>query len=312
MINFLHTFHPNPILFQLGPISVHWYGLVIVFGIILAILIAVRLGKEYKMKKDDIFDLSFYLIVFGIIGARLYDVGLEWQYYQNNLVDIFKIWNGGLAIHGAIIGGLIVVWGFAATHVGNKPLEERSKEVLILKSLSMKQRLLHLRGRFAMTKKGVVEKFWLLCSLVVPGLALAYAIGRWGNYFNQEIFGYPTNLPWGIPIDLMRRPIGYTSADYFHPTFLYEFLGSLVIFIILILMHLRIIRQNKLKTRSYQLIVLSYLIMYSILRFGIEFIRIDWAPTVLGLRWPQIASLIIIAICGVILLLPKFKKGDSL
>jgi phosphatidylglycerol:prolipoprotein diacylglycerol transferase len=257
---------------------------------ILAIGIAIKLAGYYKIEKEKIIDLSFYLIIFGIIGARLYDVGLEWRYYVKYPIDVFKIWNGGLAIHGAIIAGLIVAWVFSLTP-SPSPCGE--------KGISFKS-----------WRKA--ENFWLLCSLVVPGLALAYGIGRWGNYFNQEIFGYPTDLPWGIPIDFMKRPLEFISAEYFHPTFLYECLGSLVIFVILLLMHVSIIKKKAFSSTNYKLLTTSYLIMYSILRFGIEFMRIDWAPTILGLRWPQITSLIIIIICVVMMVLPKFKKRVNL
>ncbi|MDD4333453.1 MAG: prolipoprotein diacylglyceryl transferase [Patescibacteria group bacterium] len=293
MANFLHAFHPTPILVSLGPIQIHWYGIFIVVGMICAIAIAIKLAGYYQIKKETVIDLSFYLIIFGIIGARLYDVCLEWRYYLEYPWNVFKIWNGGLAIHGAIIAGLIVVWVFASK-LASKP----HPNPLLSKE----------RGRLALAR----EKFWLLCSLVVPGLALALAIGRWGNYFNQEIFGYPTDLPWGIPIDFMNRPLEYISSEYFHPTFLYESVGSLVIFIILILFHFYIIKKKKFKTTFYFLLSTSYLVMYSILRFSLEFVRIDRTPVVFGLRWPQIISLFVIMVCVILLGLPKLRKRDNL
>jgi len=336
MFNFLHTFHPTSIIFSQGFIQIHWYGVLIVLGMILAIGIAVKLGKYYSLEKDLVFDLSFYLILFGIIGARIYDVCLEWQYYLQYPLDVFKIWNGGLAIHGAIIAGVIVVWVFAVKFERTAPATDLSPRLVSLpagrqasqergaRETSFVQRMAcffretSIKDCFAslaMTKSAMTkarERFWLLTAIVVPGLSLALGIGRWGNYFNQEIFGLPTDLPWGIPIDLMHRPFGYISAEYFQPTFLYESLGSFFIFAVLILMHVYIIKNKKFSTTNYQLLTISYLVMYSILRFSLEFIRIDYAPEALGLRWPQVTSLAIIVFCILLLVLPKIKKRGNL
>jgi len=275
-MSLLHTFNPNPILITLGPIKIYWYGLFIVLGVLLAIITALKLASYYKIPKNKIIDLSFWLIIFGILGARLYHVLLELPYYLHNPLDIIKIWQGGLAIHGAIIAGLITVWFFS--------------------------------------KKESIN-FWLVSSLIVPGLALAMAIGRWGNYFNQELFGLPTDLPWGIPINLLNRPLEYISTEFFHPTFLYESLGSLLIFIILILFHAWIIKNKKPVYNNF-LLLTSYFLLYSFLRFSLEFIRIDTTPEFLSLRWPQIASLIIILLSIILILfrkkLPFSKTPDSI
>lgn len=263
---FLHTFHPNPILISFGPINIYWYGLLVVLGILAAIFTALKLAGYYNIKKEVIIDLAFYLVLFGIIGARFYDVLLELPYYLNHPFDVFKIWQGGLAIHGAIIAGIITVWLFAK-------------------------------------KRGL--NFWLLAAIITPGLALAQAIGRWGNYFNQELFGKPTGSPWGIPIDLMNRQIGYISYEFFHPTFLYESIGSFIIFVVLIFLHFLMIKKTIMR---YELCVMSYTILYSILRFSTEFIRIDKTPVIFNLRFPQIASLVIIFLSVALLLLPKIKS----
>ncbi len=254
-MNFLHTFHPSPTLITIGPIHIYWYGFFIILGALAAIFITLKLADYYKIKKETIIDLAFWLIIGGIIGARLYHILLELQYYLSSPIDAIKIWQGGLAIHGAILAGIIIIWRFSKKHQYN---------------------------------------FWLLSSIIAPGLALAQAIGRWGNYFNQELFGKPTNLPWGIPIDLANRPIEYISNEFFHPAFLYESIGNLLIFFILISIHIWIIRKNKKKNYSYFLPLTSYFLLYSILRFFIEFIRIDPTYVILGLRFPQIISLLII------------------
>jgi len=268
IINFLHTFTPSPILFSLGPVHIYWYGFFIVLGTLAALTVALYLAKFYGIKVDIIIDLAFWLIIAGLIGARLYDVGLEWSYFSSHPLDIIKIWRGGIAIHGALIGGLIALWLFA---------------------------------------KKYKQSFWQLAAIIVTGLPLAQAIGRWGNYFNQELFGYPTNLPWGIPIDLANRPWQYLDWQYFQPTFLYESIGNLLIFIILILLQVWFIKKRTLRVLSHELLVVSYAMLYSLLRFSTEFIRIEATPIALGLRWPQVVSLLIVAVCIVYLML-KFSK----
>lgn len=254
MINFLHTFTPNPILISFGPLHVYWYGMFIVLGIVAALATALKLAGYYQIKKEDIIDVAFYLIVAGVIGARLYHICLEFSYYAEHQLDILKLWNGGLAIHGAIIAGVITLYIYA-----------KKKEL----------------------------NFWQLTAIAVPGLALAQAIGRWGNYFNQEIYGKPTDLPWGVPIQFSNRVLEYYTANYFHPTFFYESLGSLFIFVVLIFMHYLVIKKQKLNS---QYILFAYLVLYSLLRFGTEILRVDSSPIILGLRLPQIVSLFIILV----------------
>jgi phosphatidylglycerol:prolipoprotein diacylglycerol transferase len=283
MFHFLHTFNPEPILISLGPINIYWYGFFILLGAISALLITIKLASYYNIKKDTIFDLAFWLILGGIIGARLYHVFLELPYYIEHPASIIKIWEGGLAIHGGIIAGVIIIWIFAK--IQNVGTEQCS--------------------------------FWLLSALLAPGLALAQAMGRWGNYFNQELFGLPTDKAWGIPISIANRPIEYINSSFFHPTFLYESLGNLLIFILLISLHVYIIKNKKQKNiTGYWLLVTGYLILYSILRFSLEFIRIDATPEFLGLRFPQIVSLLIIILAIILtrltLLLPKNKISDNI
>ena len=287
MINFLHTFNPSPIIFSFGPVNVYWYGVCIVAGIIAAILVALKLARFYNIEKEKIIDLAFWLVLAGILGARIYHILLEFPYYAEHPLDIFKIWQGGLAIHGAIIAGIIVIWIFA----------KKIPQPLFKKGGNTNTPLV----------KGGEEGFWLLASIIAPGLALAQAVGRWGNYFNQENFGGPTSLSWGIPINPLNRPVDFISSQYFHPAFLYESIGNLIIFITLILFHQWIIKNKKQNcAMCYALCAMRYLIMYSILRFFMEFIRIDPTPELLGLRWPQIMSILIIIASIVILL--KNKK----
>ncbi len=268
MFNFLHTFNPSPILAAIGPIHIYWYGFFIMLGALAALAIAIYLAKLHGIKSETIIDLAVWLIVGGLIGARLYDIFLEWPYFSTHLLDSLKVWQGGLAIHGAIVGGALTLWLF--------------------------------------TKK-YGQNFWQLAAIAVTALPLGQAIGRWGNYFNQELFGYPTNLPWGIPINLLNRPWQYLNYTFFHPVFLYESIGDFTIFILLILLFkltrmetnskFSIFPEAMFGTSNFQFSIITYLFLYSILRFFTEFIRLDTTPIVLGLRFPQLISLIIIFFC---------------
>ncbi|MFA5131656.1 MAG: prolipoprotein diacylglyceryl transferase [Patescibacteria group bacterium] len=273
MINWLHNFEPRAILFAFGPLQIHWYGLFMVIAILCALFLGLKLAKYYHIDSDKLFDLAFWLIIFGLIGARIYDDLLQLPYYLAHPLDSIKIWQGGLAIHGAIIAGLITIYFFARRH-----------------KLSL----------------------LALISVLLPGLALGQAIGRWGNYFNQEIFGLPTSLPWGIPIALINRPYAYLSSTYFQPTFLYESLGCFLIFLILLGANIYLIKKNKLSDFYSVWLIAFYMVSYSILRFSLEFIRLDEAPSFLGLRWPQLMSLIII-IASVLLLIfnPHAKTKNN-
>ena len=261
MTNFLHTFTPDPILISIGPITIYWYGLFVVSGILAAMFIALKLADYYGINKTAVIDIAFWTIIFGVIGARIYHVGLEFSYYWSNPLAIFKVWEGGLAIHGALLFGGLTAW--------------------------------------YLVKKNNIN-FWQFAAIFAPGIALGQAIGRWGNYFNQELYGLPTNLSWGIPIAPQNRLLEYYNYQYFHPTFLYESLGNFLIFLTLILIHVWIIKNPDSKSKIYQmrfeLCVMSYAILYSLLRFSLEFIRIDPTPIIFGLRLPQIASLLIIFI----------------
>jgi len=244
------SFIPDPVLFSIGDISIHYYGLILVLAFIISGIYSrkILLNKSLLSKKK-IEDLFFYLIIFGLLGARLFHVFFfEWRYYSNNIIDIIKIWNGGLAIQGAIIAGLITLYIFC--------------------------------------KKNKLS-FFNISDNIVPFIALGQFIGRWGNYFNQELYGKPTEGWYGIFIELENRVLGYEGFDYFHPTFFYESILNLILFIILI---------NILKIKKLGLATLSYLLGYSIIRFSLEYIRIDEAPLIFNMRAPQFLSLLVIVI----------------
>lgn len=244
-MNFLHYYIPDPIFLNLGFITIRWYGLLISLAILACLWLVLKLAQEKKITADQIYDLAFWSVLGGIIGARLYEVFiLDWPYYAHNLLAIFKIWQGGLAIHGAILGGALATWLWA--------------------------------------KKNQLN-FWLLTDLIVVALPLGQAIGRWGNYFNQELFGPPTSWKIGIPIVENHRPTGWENQAYFQPVFLYESLLDLFLFFGLLMIF------KKTKT-SPGVITLWYLLGYAVIRFMLEFIRLEATPVVWGWRWPQLVS----------------------
>lgn len=224
---------------------------------IVGIGIMVLIGKRYQLDQNRQFDLTLLVLVVGFVGARLYHVLNEWAYYSAHSAEIWKVWNGGLALHGGLLAG-------GATLV-------------------------------IMARRWKWDG-WLLADITVPAFAVAQAIGRWGNYFNQELFGRPTSRPWGIPIDPANRPAEFMTNDYFHPTFLYESLGLLLIAGLLWWLHIR--RWEKPASASpirYGAIALTYLISASVLRIAIESMRLDHTPIIGGVRLPiLVAGFIII------------------
>jgi phosphatidylglycerol:prolipoprotein diacylglycerol transferase len=245
---------PGPIIIDFGWFAVRWYGLLIASAVLIGITLAQNLAKLRQVDPELLVDLTIWLVIGAIPCARLYYVLFEWQEYASRPEDIIAIWQGGIAIHGAIIGGTIATIIFA-----------RINRV----------------------------SFWQLTDLVVPSLILGQAIGRWGNFFNSEAFGRPTDLPWKLYIPPSNRPLEYLNYDYFHPTFLYESLWNLGVFILLITLFFWGLKpQNKLKVGTLTFI---YLIAYSIGRFWIEGLRTD--SLMLGfLRIAQVISLGAIAL----------------
>ncbi len=245
---------PGPMLFEWGSIAVRWYGFLIASAVLIGVTLSQYLAKRRQVDPDLLADLAIWLVLAAIPAARIYYVVFQWPQYQNNPGDILAIWKGGIAIHGAILGGTIAALIFA-----------KFKKVSI----------------------------WQLADLVVPSLALGQAIGRWGNFFNSEAFGRPTDLPWKLYIPLASRPIDYANFEYFHPTFLYESLWNLLVFSLLLFIFFRSLKSNSpIKIGT---LTLFYLITYSIGRFFVEGLRTD--SLMAGqLRTAQIVSLILIGL----------------
>jgi phosphatidylglycerol:prolipoprotein diacylglycerol transferase len=245
---------PGPIIFELGPFSVRWYGLLIASAVLIGVSLSQFLAVRRNVNPEAINDLAIWLVIAAIPSARLYYVAFQWQDYVRHPDQIIAIWNGGIAIHGAILGGLLA-----------SILYSRVKQI----------------------------PFWQLADLVAPSLILGQAIGRWGNFFNSEAFGAPTDLPWKLLIPPERRPPGFGNVAYFHPTFLYESCWNLMVFTLLITLFLWGLKsKSQLKLGT---LFLVYLVAYSCGRFWIEGLRTD--SLMLGpLRIAQVVSLVQIAL----------------
>jgi phosphatidylglycerol:prolipoprotein diacylglycerol transferase len=244
---------PGAELVQIGPITIRWYGLLIASAVLIGINLSQYLAKRRQVDPDLLGDLIIWLIIGAIPAARLYYVIFEWSQYSQHPETIIRIWEGGIAIHGAIIGGAIATLVFA-----------RVKDI----------------------------SFWQLGDLVAPSLILGQAIGRWGNFFNSEAFGSPTNLPWKLYIQPQYRPAQFADVAYFHPTFLYESLWNLMVFGLLMTLFFRGWQGKQLKTGT---LFLVYLVTYSLGRLWIEGLRTD--SLMLGwLRMAQVVSLVCISL----------------
>ena len=245
---------PGPILVKIGPLAIRWYGLLIATAVLIGVTLSQSLAKRRNVNPELLSDLSIWLVIGAIPAARLYYVLFQWSDYAQHPERIVAIWQGGIAIHGAIIGGVVAALIFA-----------KLKQVA----------------------------FWQLADLVAPSLILGQAIGRWGNFFNSEAFGDPTNLPWKLYIPLERRPPNLANSAYFHPTFLYESLWDLMVFALLITLFFRGLQgKPHLKVGTLSMV---YLIAYSLGRLWIEGLRTD--SLMLGpLRIAQVVSLIGIAL----------------
>ena len=253
----------NPVLIDLGFIKIYWYSVMILLGVFIGGSILIKESKRFKIPEEYMINLIILTLIVSIIGARIYYVIFEWSYYKNNLIDIFKTWEGGLAIHGGIIAGLIFIIFYT-----------RKYKVNTLRMLDM----------------------------IVVGLIIGQAIGRWGNFFNGEAHGTITTLDFLTSLHLPQFIIDGMKIHgiYYHPTFLYESLWCLLGFIIMIIFRRRYYRKIG-QTTGF------YMIWYGIGRFFIEGIRTD--SLMLGsLRIAQIVSILLI-ITGAILII--LKSRDS-
>ncbi|WP_024546740.1 prolipoprotein diacylglyceryl transferase [Picosynechococcus sp. NKBG15041c] len=240
---------PGPILFEVGNFALRWYGLLIASAVLIGVSLSQFLAQRRGVKPELLADYVIWGIIGAIPCARLYYVLFQWGNYADRPQDILAIWQGGIAIHGAILGGAIAALIFCR-----------------LNRLS----------------------FWQLADLIAPSLILGQAIGRWGNFFNSEAFGAPTDLPWKLYIPPANRPLSLIEYEYFHPTFLYESLWNLGVFALLLYLFFWGLRHgDRLKTGT---IFFTYWITYSAGRVWIEGLRTD-SLMLGGIRVAQLVSL---------------------
>lgn len=252
------------VLFSIGPITIYWYSITMLLAVLTGIYLSLRESKNLKMYQF-ISDLITYIIVFGIIGARLYYVIFNFDSYKNNLLSIFEIWEGGIAIYGAIIGGFLAIVYLAIKR-----------------------------------KQSIIKT----TDIIVPGLILAQAIGRWGNFFNSEAYGTEVTIEFLQNLHLPNFIIEgmYINGTYYHPTFLYESIWCILGFLVLIII-------RKLTKRKTGIMTFSYFIWYGMGRFFIEGLRTD--SLYLGtFRISQIVSIILIisGIIGIFIYIMKGRK----
>ncbi|MDY6065342.1 MAG: prolipoprotein diacylglyceryl transferase [Finegoldia sp.] len=241
--------------FSIFGIDIMWYGILIATGIICGYMVAKNLAKKDGVEEDLILDFLLIALPLAIVGARLYYVIFEWDYYSKNPIEIFNIRGGGLAIYGGLIAAIITA--------------------------------------FVFTKKKNI-KFLRLADICLPGVSIGQAIGRWGNFINQEAYGTATNLPWAITIE----------GQKVHPTFLYESIGDFLIFLILFNMFSK-------NHDYYGKTTAWYCILYGILRFFVEGFRTD-SLYIGSFRVSQLVSLAIIFIGTLIILNNKNAKTSTI
>jgi phosphatidylglycerol---prolipoprotein diacylglyceryl transferase len=262
--------------FNIGPIPIRFYGIIIIIGAIAAAFLAEREARRRGLNGELVWDALIWVLIAGVIGARIWHIltpppsmvaqGITTMFYLTHPLDAIWIPNGGLGIPGAVIGGAIALYFFCLRH----------------------------RLEFAV---------WL--DIAAPALALGQAIGRWGNFVNQELYGAPTNLPWAVHIDPQNRLPRYANQATYHPLFLYESIWNLANMALLLWLGRR--HADKLKNGD---LFLIYLLFYSIGRFLLEFLRLD-ASRLAGLNANQTFMVVVGLVSGGLLIWRHRPTGGS-
>ena len=248
----------DPIAFQIGPIAIHWYGIFIVSGILAATYLSAYTARLFGENPELVWDALVWVVLLGVIGARLYHVltpppsmGVDRWYYFRHPLEILATWKGGLGIYGAVAGGAL--------------------------------------GLYIVIRRAKRD-MWRWTDIVTPGVILAQAIGRWGNFVNQELYGGPTDLPWGIYIEPAYRLTGFEGFERFHPIFFYESIWNLATSAVLVYLIWRY-RERLIPG----VITGIYFISYSTIRFLLDFMRLDSAA-IGSISIAQIVSLCIVVV----------------
>ena len=252
---------------HLGPLRLNAYGLMIALGVIVAVRIAGRRAENKGVgTTEDISSIAMWAVPAGVLGGRAYHVLTDYERFQGQWFDAIKIWQGGLGIWGGVTVGVAVGWWCARR-----------------------------RGLDA----------WWIISCAAPAIAIAQAIGRWGNWFNQELFGRPTTLPWALKVsgDIAVKA-GYTAGTTFHPTFLYESVGCIVLAWLLIRLEGRI-------APARGRLFAWYVAGYTVLRFGTESLRIDASHNVGGMRLNQWVAISVFAVAVLFLAVDRLRSRKT-
>ena len=238
----------DPVIFNIGNFEIRWYSVILLCAFLVGVFFINRESKRFEVPKDFTFNLVFWTLIFGILGARIYYVIFDWGYYSSHINEIWKIWNGGLAIYGGIIGAIIYTWLFC-----------RRKKIV----------------------------FFNFADLGAPYLALSQSIGRWGNFVNQEAYGYETNVPWKMGI----FDSAISDYIYVHPTFFYESICNFILFFIL----MKLSKNRKFGGQVF----FAYMISYGLIRSVIEGLRTD--SLMMGnFRVSQVLSVIFVVMFGIL------------
>jgi len=261
--------------FHIGPIPVYYYGIILMLGALAGSWLASREARRRGQDTELVWDGLIWVLIGGILGARIWHIltpppsmvalGITTSWYLTHPLDMISTWNGGLGIPGAVIGGVIALYMFS-----------KRRKISFLE--------------------------WV--DIAAPGLALGQAIGRWGNFVNQEVYGAPTNLPWAVHIDAQHRLPGYQNVETFHPLFLSESLWSLMNMGVLLWLGRRY--PDRLKSGD---LFLIYLIIYPVGRFFLEFLRLDSAQ-VAGLNANQ-TVMAVVALAAIALLIWRHRKPEA-
>lgn len=253
---------PGRVLFSLGGFEIYTYGLCIAFAIFVGTVVSnLLVNSSRKLPKDIFLSIIPFLVFFGIIGARLWYCALNYKEFIVGPLEILNLRTGGISIHGAILGGFIYLWVYS-----------KIKKISLIS----------------------------LCDYATIGLVLGQAIGRLGNFFNNEAFGIPYDGLIKLFVPLQNRPLKYKEFEFFHPTFLYEMICDLIIFAILLIL----VRKKEIAPG---VLTLVYLILYSFIRFFIELIRVDSNLYIFNLPFPALISLIIFIASFIFFVIKRYK-----
>jgi len=238
---------------SIGPLELRAYGLMIALGALTAVAWSRRRQAARGGDPEDMSTIALWAVPAGLVGSRLYHVATDWRSFQGRWEDVPALWQGGLGIPGGLMAGVAV-------------------GVLVAR-------------RRGLSMAGAMD-------VMVPTIPVAQAIGRWGNWFNQEVFGRPTDLPWALEIDAAHRPLGYSGAATFHPTFLYEGLWNVALAVFLV----RIERRGVLRPGY---LVGLWVFGYGLGRLWVEALRVDQASLIVGVRvntWMALAAIVVGAV----------------